>query len=59
MVSVGVKKHHYSYKPRPSLNGSYGLCGPKETFEEEKDEHRLRAQELCETVGGRPGLPSP
>ena len=31
-------------------NSPYGLCGRKE---------RLRAQELCESRGGRPGLPVP
>ena len=37
----------------PSLIGPYGLCGRKATL------NLLRAQELCESRGGRPGLPVP
>ena len=37
----------------PSLIGPYGLCGRKPTL------NLLRAHELCESRGGRPGLPVP
>ena len=36
-------------------NTPYGLCGLKVTLN--SDSHR--AQELCESRGGRPGLPVP
>ena len=35
----------------------HGLCGRKATFEEKEEAH-VRGQELCESRGGRPGLPS-
>ena len=31
----------------------------KKHLKKKKDEHRLRAQELRESVGGHPGLPRP
>ena len=34
---------------------AYGLCGRKATF----NLFSVRAQELCESRGGRPGLPVP
>ena len=36
----------------PVPNSPYGLCGCKENWNEQ-------AQELCESGGGRPGLPVP
>ena len=36
---------------RPSLISPYSLCGRKATL-------KNRAQELCESRGGRPGLPA-
>ena len=39
----------------PSLISPYGLCGRKATIELSY----YRAQELCESRGGRPGLPAP
>ena len=39
----------------PSLISPYGLCGRKATIEL----GYYRAQELCESRGGRPGLPVP
>ena len=36
----------------PVPNSLYGLCGRKTTL-------NIRAQELCESRGGRPGLPVP
>ena len=35
-------------------NSPYGLCGHKETLEEEE-----KAHELCDIRSGRPGLPRP
>ena len=40
-------------------NSPYGLCGRKAALEEEEDGVKFRAQELCESRGGRPGLPVP
>ena len=41
------------------LHGPYGLCGRKITLKKKKKKKNedLRAQELCESRGGRPGLP--
>ena len=36
---------------------NYGLCRHKATFEERTS--KFRAQELCESRGGRPGFPVP
>ena len=36
----------------PSITGPYGLCRRKLTL------NLLRAQDLCESRGGRPGLPA-
>ena len=43
------------------LHGPYGLCGRKVTLKKKKKKKNedLRAQELCERRGGRPGLPVP
>ena len=38
-------------------NSPYGICGRKAAFEEE--DTNIKAQELCESRGGRPGLPVP
>ena len=46
-----MKERRPSWAPRP-----YGLCARKTTLNEEL---RFRAQELCESRGGRPGLPVP
>ena len=40
----------------PSLMVPYGLCGRKEMKHEEEEEIAFRAQELCESRGGRPRL---
>ena len=39
----------------PVPNSPYGLCGRKTTLKKKNED--LRAQELCERRGGRPGLP--
>ena len=38
-------------------NSAYGLCGRKATLN--SNSFRFRVQELCESRGGRPGLPVP
>ena len=46
MVSVDAERH--------------GLrnCGRRATSEEKEEDTHVRVQELCESRGGRPGLPS-
>ena len=43
--------------PVPCPNSLYGLRGGDATLEERKAQ--ARAPELCESGGGRPGLPVP
>ena len=40
----------------PSPNSPYGLCGREATFD---DDTNIRDHELCESRGGRPGIPCP
>ena len=40
-------------------NSLYVLCGRKATLQEEEGCWILKAQELCESRGGRPGIPVP
>ena len=41
----------------PSLNSPYGLCGRKATFQEGWESEIRSCVCVCESRGGRPGLP--
>ena len=43
----------------PSLNSPYGLCGRKATFQEGWESEIRSCVCVCESRGGRPGLPVP
>ena len=54
-VSVDVKQHFNVCEHVAVSATSYGFCGRKATL---NNKSTSRAQELCESRGGRPGLPS-